>query len=91
MTWTCEPSSGNAVCPQPSGTGLPELIFNLPGQSSLRFDILVSVLDDGSVYEQTLGASTELEPVFPGDVPASQGNSNVVVNDRIFRERFQSP
>ena len=91
VEWTCQALVGNAVCPASSGTGLPNLVFNLPGLSTLRFEILVSVPEGSGVYEQTLNASSILEPVFPGDAAESQSSSSTLVNDRIFRGRFQAP
>lgn len=91
VEWTCQVLIGNAVCPAASGVGLPELVFNLPGLSTLRFEILATIPDDSGVYEQTLAASSTLEPVFQGDVPVSQSSSSTLVNDRIFRSRFLTP
>lgn len=73
---------GNAVCPVASASGMRTLVFNLPALSTLRFEILVSVPDGNSVYEQTL------EPGFQSDVPGSQSSSSTLVNDRIFSTRF---
>ncbi len=91
VEWSCQALSGNAVCPAAGGTGLPDLVFNLPGLSSLRFELLVSVAEGSAVYQQTLDASSTLEPLFPGDIPGSQSSSNTLVNDRIFRARFSAP
>ncbi len=87
--WTCQPFAGtDAACPQASGNGLPNLVFNLPGQSGLRFEILVSV-DSDDPYEQALSASASGDQVFDGDNTQSGSSSSTTVNDRIFSDRFE--
>ena len=89
VEWTCEPlPDTDADCPIDSGIGLPDLVFNLPQQSGLRFEILVSV-DSDEPYSQNLVASATGDQVFDGDNTQSQSSSTMTVNDRIFRNRFE--
>lgn len=89
VEWTCEPlPETDAICPQDSGNGLPDLVFNLPQQSGLRFEILVSV-DSDEPYSQELSAGASGDQVFDGDNSQSQSSSTTTVNDRIFQDRFE--
>jgi trimeric autotransporter adhesin len=89
VDWTCAPlPNTDAICPQSSGVGLPELVFNLPPQSGLRFELLMSV-DSDAGYIQQVSASTTSTPVLDGDQTSTQSSSTTLVNDRLFRDRFQ--
>lgn len=89
IDWTCAPlPDTDAICPQSSGVGLPDLVFNLSPQSGLRFEILMSV-DDHTLYTQEVGASTTSTPVLDGDKTSTQSSSTTLVNDRLFKDRFQ--
>ena len=89
VEWTCQPiPDTNAVCPAASGSGLPNLVFDLPHQSGLRFEILASI-DSDELYEQELSATASAEPVFPGDNTESQSSSTTYVNDVLFQDQFE--
>ncbi len=89
VEWTCAPVPGtNAVCPVSSGSGLPNLVFDLPQHSGLRFTIVTSI-DGDELYTQELEASTSAAPVLPGDSTDSSSSSSTTVNDRLFRDRFE--
>ena len=89
VEWTCSPLPGTiAVCPEQSGSGLPDLAFDLPQQSGLRFEIIASI-DSDDPYTQQLDASASSDPVFEGDNTSSSSSSTTTVNDRLFKDRFE--
>lgn len=91
VSWTCMPlPDSSASCPQPSGTGGPNLLVDLPFGSGLSFELTVDPA--AATVFQDLDASATAPVQFgdPADGAATASGTAPVSIEAVFKNDFES-